>query len=73
MNGAGRFGARAAAAEVSGAELRQQLTYPAEWGPSEWGPMPYLPSLDVLVSRMENQWGDLSSYRGLSTSAKGAL
>ena len=31
-----QYGARAAAAEVSGRELRTQLTFPADWGPTEW-------------------------------------
>jgi hypothetical protein len=31
------YGARAVAAEVEPARLREMLTYPREWGPSEWG------------------------------------
>ncbi len=30
------LGARAAAAEVSGRQLREELTFPADWGPTEW-------------------------------------
>ena len=47
------------------------LTYPASWGPTEWGPIPFLPERDVLVANMERQWGQLDSYRGISTSAAG--
>lgn len=39
------------------------LTFPSEWGPSEWGPIPFLPENDLLVQKMERQWGDLRSYR----------
>ena len=67
------FGTQPAAVEVSPSKLRAQLTKPTEWGPSEWGPIPFLPSPDVLVSRMENQWGPLDDYRGISTTAKGDL
>lgn len=31
-----QYGVRSAAAEVSGRELRAQLTFPADWGPTEW-------------------------------------
>ena len=47
------------------------LTYPDSWGPTEWGPIPFLPERDVLVTNMERQWGQLDSYRGISTSAAG--
>ena len=67
------FGLQAAAAEVSAEALKAQLTKPTGWGPSEWGPIPFLPSPDVLVSRMEKQWGPLDEYRGISTTAKGDL
>ena len=30
------YGARAAAAEVSGRQLREELTFPADWGPTDW-------------------------------------
>ena len=59
-------------AEISSQELKEALAFPQGWGPSEWGPMPYLPDPNTLVQRMESQWGDLDSYRGLNTSAKGA-
>ena len=65
------FGAVAVAAEVSHSQLKQMLTYPADWGPTEWGPIPFLPEPDVLVSSMERQWGDLAAYRGIATSASG--
>jgi hypothetical protein len=42
---------------------QEWLTYPPEWGPNEWGPLPYLPDHDVLVKRMEKQWGELRAYR----------
>ena len=66
------FGVAATAADVSAAHLKQQLTFPPEWGPSEWGPIPFLPDNDILVTRMEAAWGDLGKYRaGLSTSVAG--
>jgi hypothetical protein len=48
---------------VTSARLKEQLTFPPEWGPTEWGPIPFLPDNDVLVKRMEAQWGELRSYR----------
>jgi magnesium chelatase subunit H len=39
------------------------LTYPETWGPTEWGPIPFLPDNDILVQRMEKQWGELRGYR----------
>ena len=67
------FGAAPAAVDVTPGQLREALTYPARWGPSEWGPISFLPSHDLLVRNMEAAWGDLDKYRGLGTSAKGAL
>ena len=58
-------------AEIAPRELREALAFPEDYGPSEWGPIPYLPDPDFLVQRMESQWGDLLSYRGISTSAAG--
>ena len=29
------------------------------------GAIPFLPNNDILVSRLEKQWGDLSSYQGI--------
>lgn len=49
------------------------LTFPPTWGPTEWGPIPYLPSEDVLVRRMEKQWGSLHSYRGINSTLRGSL
>ena len=60
-----------AAAEVDRHALREALTFPPDSGPSDWGPLPYLPDPDVLVQRMEAQWGDLGSYRGLNSTATG--
>lgn len=70
-DGAEAFGGRPAAYNFTATHLKDDLTKPATWGPSEWGPIPYLPSPDVLVSRMERQWGSLSDYRGISSTAKG--
>jgi magnesium chelatase subunit H len=56
-------------AEVAPAQLKQWLSFPEEWGPSEWGPMPFLPEPDVLVRRLEGQWGELRNYSGLSATA----
>ena len=67
------FGARPAAAEISPASLKSLLTKPPDWGPTEWGPIPFLPSPDVLVSRMEKQWGPLDSYNGMNSTANGKL
>lgn len=66
-------GAKVAAAEVSGKELKDSLTYPNSWGPSDWGPIPFLPEQDVLLKRLEKQWGDITRYRGISTSVSGNL
>ncbi|KAG2494735.1 hypothetical protein HYH03_007247 [Edaphochlamys debaryana] len=74
LRGAGpaaAFGASPSPGEMTPTRLKELLTYPQDWGPSEWGPVPYLPDPDVLVTRMERQWGDLRVYRGLNTSAKG--
>ncbi|KAL4859226.1 Acyl-coenzyme A oxidase [Chlorella vulgaris] len=66
-----RFGVRATAVDVEARQLKEMLTYPSGWGPSEWGPIPFLPDNDILVRRLEKQWGELGKYRGLSTSARG--
>ena len=29
------------------------------------GPIPFLPDNDILVSRLEKQWGELGKYQGL--------
>jgi len=65
------IGAESVATAVEPHELREWLTYPEDWGPTEWGPIPFLPSKDLLVRKMTSQWGDLESYRGLRTTAKG--
>ena len=69
---AGEYGATVVAADIAPATLRSWLSFPAAWGPSEWGPLPFLPAPDVLPRRLERQWGDLDSYRGISTAASGA-
>lgn len=66
-------GAKVAAAELSGKELKDSLKYPSSWGPSDWGPIPFLPEEDVLLKRLEKQWGDITRYRGISTSVSGNL
>jgi magnesium chelatase subunit H len=60
-------------ATMSPQELRKSLFFDSSWGPDEWGPIPFLPPDDLLVTNMEGAWGDLYSYRGLSTTAKGEL
>lgn len=70
---AAAWGVKAAAAEVSPSQLTDLLTFPHTWGPTEWGPIPYLPSEDVLVKRMEKQWGRLASYRGINSTMRGNL
>ncbi len=47
------------------------LLYPEEWGPTEWGPIPFLPSADLLVRKLEKQWGPLEGYKGLRTTSQG--
>ena len=61
------------ATEVTPRELREALTFDDRWGPTEWGPIPFLPKSDILVENMEKSWGDLLSYRGLSTTGTGNL
>lgn len=80
------YGAEISAFEMTPTQLKETLTYPFGWGPTEWGPIPFLPDSDVLVQRIEKQWGDLTRYRspfssfpfqnvpscrGLSTAANG--
>lgn len=67
------YGVVASGAEVTAQQLKEWLTYPLDWGPDEWGPVPYLPDPDVLVKKMEKQWGELRLYRGLMTTAKGSF
>ena len=59
------------ARDVRPTELKDMLRFPAEWGPDEWGPIPLLPDPDILVKRMEKQWGKLENYRGIMTSGEG--
>lgn len=66
-------GVAAVCAEVTPQELKQRLCFPSDWGPNEWGPLPYLPDREMLVRRMEKQWGELGQYRGLMTTARGNL
>ncbi|GAX76816.1 hypothetical protein CEUSTIGMA_g4262.t1 [Chlamydomonas eustigma] len=71
--GLSHSGFTASAAEVTAPQLKSLLTYPESWGPTEWGPIPFLPDNDILVKRVEKQWGDLRGYRGMMTSAQGGL
>lgn len=70
------FGAVAAADDVPASQLRDWLSFPPSWGPTEWGPIPFLPPGDILVRRMESNWGDLgkqtrSQAAGLPTGGGG--
>ena len=64
-------GGAPAAAEISPVQLKDMLKFPQEWGPTNWGPIPFLPDPNILVQRMESQWGELRNYRGLMTTARG--
>lgn len=66
-------GATVAATDVPPRSLHKSLAYPEEWGPTEWGPVPFLPRPDLLVHNMEKAWGDLYTYRGLNSTARGDL
>jgi magnesium chelatase subunit H len=70
---AAAWGVTPVGVEVTGRQLAEQLTYPPEWGPTEWGPIPFLPDNDILVEKMEKQWGNLATYRGISSTASGSL
>ncbi|KAI8464745.1 MAG: CobN/magnesium chelatase [Monoraphidium minutum] len=70
---AAAFGAAAVGAEVTAGRLKEMLSFPKDWGPTEWGPMPFLPDSDVLVRRMEAQWGPLDKYHGIATTGSRAL
>lgn len=66
------LGAQVVGADIDSTRLKEFLTFDESWGPNEWGPMPFLPSPDILVKKMENAWGDLGKYRsGLSTTTSG--
>lgn len=54
---------RSVGAEVTPKQLKSMLKYPRQWGPNEWGPIPFLPSNNILVDRIEKQWGELGRYR----------
>ena len=49
----------------------RDMRLPAHYTPIVAGPIPFLPDKDVLVQRLERQWGELGRYRGLSITAKG--
>ncbi len=36
------------------------------------GPIPFLPDNDILVQRLEKQWGELGKYQGIRCANKGA-
>ena len=63
VGAAASSGAQVSAKEVTSTSLKESLTYPATWGPSDWGPIPFLPDHDVLVQRLEKQWGNMQRYR----------
>jgi len=65
------LGGNIGAAEVNSETLRDWLTFPKSWGPTEWGPVPFLPEPDVLVQRLEAQWGTLGNPRHISVSEEG--
>ncbi|WPT13938.1 Magnesium-chelatase subunit H [Picochlorum sp. SENEW3] len=66
------LGAQVVGADIDSKRLKEFLTFDESWGPNEWGPMPFLPSPDILVKKMENAWGDLGKYRsGLATTTSG--
>ena len=60
-SGLAACGVRPEADEVPASELKEWLRFPETWGPTEWGPITYLPSRDVLVDRLERQWGNLGT------------
>ena len=60
-------GVAVAGENVSPKRLKEWLSFPESWGPTEFGPIPFLPTPDVLVRRMEKAWGPLDSYNGLAT------
>ena len=66
-------GLQSGSAAVSPSQLKEWLTFPEWWGPTEWGPIPFLPDNTLLVDRMERQWGDVGSYRGIKSAADGSL
>lgn len=70
---AAEYGVQVVAREVSAGELKQMLTFPDSWGPTEWGPIPFLPEKDILVEKMESQWGALDRYRGIATTASSSV
>ena len=66
------LGARVSGTDMVAEELKKYISFDESWGPNEWGPLPFLPSPDILVNKMESAWGDISKYRaGLSTTTSG--
>ena len=60
-------GVAVAGENVSPKRLKEWISFPESWGPTEFGPIPFLPTPDVLVKRMEQAWGPLDAYNGLAT------
>ena len=60
-------GVAVAGENVSAKRLKEWISFPENWGPTEFGPIPFLPTPDVLVRRMEQAWGPLEAYNGLAT------
>lgn len=66
------LGASVSGTDMVAEQLKKYITFDESWGPNEWGPLPFLPSPDILVNKMESAWGDISKYRaGLSTTTSG--
>lgn len=66
------LGAKVSGTDMVAEELKKYISFDESWGPNEWGPLPFLPSPDILVNKMESAWGDISKYRaGLSTTTSG--
>ena len=66
------LGAKIHGTDMVAEQLKEYITFDETWGPNEWGPLPFLPSPDILVNKMEAAWGDISKYRaGLSTTTSG--
>lgn len=66
------LGAAICGTDIVSEQLKNYITFDESWGPNEWGPLPFLPSPDILVKKMESAWGDISKYRaGLSTTTSG--
>ena len=68
---AARYGATPTPGEVSPSTLKDWLSFSPRSGPSDWGPIPFLPSPDILVRRLDAQW-TVGSPTNICHSAGGA-